>query len=541
MYAFVGALFCFVAVIIKKNKNNLKMGEWYMWTLVSEKERRKYKIIEKLLQETKPTTIRELAEFSSSSQRGISYELKELKLRLEHLNGNIQSSSAGVTLYLPNHVGLDYFQRMVFDESPGFAIIEKIFFNENLNTEELMRDLFISRTTLFRLISKLDTLLKSYGLHLKTNPYKIVGDEMVIRNFYTTYFKERYGIQEWPFSNVNFDFLEQIMVVEKQHLDIPDGPFNHHYYRILFAVSITRVMNGYSVPSSYKLPEQLRIEQYHVLEKMMSEESITQVIPEKMRKLYFSELVDWEVYFSPPLLCERMKTNFHLKNNIFQLQEMVQNLCEIFQIPIDGTDYMIIQLNTAMEFFKLLPDSEDVFHHHLFLENQHNLNRIFENEYPIFYQTTKTMLSELCKSSKIRALSDRLEILMDILLSTWNELLIKFNKKYSTCRILVFSHETVANAEQLAQSLAVIPHESIEVEVFRHSKITQDTLSYYNFDILLSTCTLFLPIEQPNLYFNDIKYSGNYNYFITFVKEVMEGNKVRYRKEINNRINAYKN
>lgn len=512
-----------------------------MWTLVSEKERRKYKIIEKLLQATKPITIRELAEFSGSSQRGISYELKDLKVRLEHLKGQIHSSSAGVTLYLPSHVGLDYFQRMAFDQSPGFAILEKIFFNKNLNSEELINGLFISTSTLCRLTSKFDELLKPYGLSLETNPYRIIGDERVIRNFYTAYFKERYSIQEWPFSNVHFDFLEQIMVVGKQYLDIPNGPFNHHHYRILFAVSITRAMNGYSVPRFYEVSEPTRVEKYHFFEKMMSEETITQAIPEKMMEMYFNVLVEWEIYFSLPLLYERMKTNLQLKTNISQLQEMVRTLSEAFQIPLDGTDYMILQLDSFMGFFTLLPDSEDTFQHLLFPANLYSLNRTFENEYPIFYQTSKAMLSELCELYGIGTSSTRLEILMDIFLSSWNDLLIQLNKKYSKCRVLVFSHETVAHAEHLAKSLALIPHDAIEIEVFHHSNITQNTLACYNFDMLLTTCTLFLPIAQPNFYFNDMKYSENYNAFIAFVKEVMEENKVRYRKQIIDRIHMYRN
>ena len=115
-----------------------------MWDLVSAQNTRKYQIIEFLFKSPRPVTIGELASALGASPRIIQYDLEQIKQYISHAKGEIISSHEGIFLYFPTSVGLDHFQRLVFDQSEGFAFLEKVFFNENMQSEDMINYLFMS-------------------------------------------------------------------------------------------------------------------------------------------------------------------------------------------------------------------------------------------------------------------------------------------------------------------------------------------------------------------------------------------------------------
>lgn len=91
------------------------------------------------------------------------------------MNGKIVSSLDGLTLQLPSNSGLDYFKRRLYDQSVGFDLLELIFFDETLTHKEISEKLFISVSSVKRLITKVRAALILYGIDLGTKPFEIVG------------------------------------------------------------------------------------------------------------------------------------------------------------------------------------------------------------------------------------------------------------------------------------------------------------------------------------------------------------------------------
>lgn len=164
-----------------------------MWNLVSLKEQCKIKIIEAFYETDEPITINTLSELTNASNRSIKNYLEELKEAMSEIGGEFVSSSEGVNFKIPINIGIDFFQKQLIRGSLGFKFLERIFFDESLTNNELVNDLYISQSTLNRTATIIDEEVKSYGLRLETSPYKITGDEQLIRNFYTTYFVEAYS------------------------------------------------------------------------------------------------------------------------------------------------------------------------------------------------------------------------------------------------------------------------------------------------------------------------------------------------------------
>lgn len=170
-----------------------------MWNLISLKEQSKMKMVEVFYTTNEPITINTLSELTNTSNRSVKNYLEELKETMSEIGGEFYSSTEGVNFKIPIHIGVDYFQRQLFRNSLGFTLLEKVFFNESLTNDQLINELYISQSTLNRIANTINEDLKPYGLKLETAPYKITGDEQLIRNFYTTYFVEAYSANEWPF------------------------------------------------------------------------------------------------------------------------------------------------------------------------------------------------------------------------------------------------------------------------------------------------------------------------------------------------------
>lgn len=96
--------------------------------------------------------------------------------------------------------------------------------------------------------------LKDYGLFLDTHPYRIKGDEFLIRRFFTSYFLEAYGHQSWPFESVDFDELNAIMDSIVRFPSIKAETVNFHKFKVFSAVNLIRENKSYDIYQS-KLAE----------------------------------------------------------------------------------------------------------------------------------------------------------------------------------------------------------------------------------------------------------------------------------------------
>lgn len=271
-----------------------------MWDLVSAQNTRKYQIIEFLFKSPRPVTIGELASALGASPRIIQYDLEQIKQYISHAKGEIISSHEGIFLYFPTSVGLDHFQRLVFDQSEGFAFLEKVFFDENMQSEDMINYLFMSESSFRRLVTRLRSSLEEFGLKLEANPYRIGGPESLIRKFFTSYFEERYSVSDWPFANVDFAFLNDAIKTGIHYFKIPVDAAQFNRYRIQLAVNVTRGMQGYQLPDLTEADEQskkIRSERFlEVLEPVRAKHDISVDTLES----YFHEFNDWEIYFSIP-------------------------------------------------------------------------------------------------------------------------------------------------------------------------------------------------------------------------------------------------
>lgn len=117
--------------------------------------------------------------------------------------GGITYKDGYINIWYHQCCGLQEVYQKALRESPSLKLLELLFFRDFSSLEELAEELFVSLSTLKRLIKKTNTYLShTFAISIVTNPVQVSGDERQIRLFYLKYFSEAYKISEWPFGDI---------------------------------------------------------------------------------------------------------------------------------------------------------------------------------------------------------------------------------------------------------------------------------------------------------------------------------------------------
>ncbi|BBM17831.1 hypothetical protein G15_1477 [Enterococcus avium] len=133
----------------------------------------------------------------------------------------------------------------ILKESPTFQLLEILFFQPGKLRTDLEKELFLSSSSLYRRIVKLNEGLEMRGLQVDRNNLTLVGaDERQVRLFMADYFLEVYDIYEWPFQLDQKKVLATINHLN-DHLELKLNFLQKTEFAFLLAVSLIRQDQGF--------------------------------------------------------------------------------------------------------------------------------------------------------------------------------------------------------------------------------------------------------------------------------------------------------
>lgn len=472
------------------------MRDFFMKELISVKDNRKYLIVETLYFAKKPCTIQYLAQKNNTSIRSTKTYLDEIKSQLNDIGGTIDASSSGIVMKLPLHIGIDYFQQHLIRNSLGFKMLELLFFNQTMTSRELEEQLFVSMSSLSRLVSQLRKILVKHGLVLDSRPYQIKGDEFLIRKFYTKYFHEAYCQTEWPFQSISENTLTKLV----QSFRLSDGmrieTLNFNKIRLFLAINIFREerekslfempLKNHNLSSSDFKNAEIKIR------KWLNSLSFSEDFTLKYTKI-FSYIY---IYYYGSYIKSDEKTQ-HKNENINKIKESLDYLSYVFDLPSDEHSHLVHKLDELMTLYSYYNSTTGLNNYLVFRPRDYSLLDIFKSSYPLFYELAERELIEICKKRNLISEQINSEELMYFLISKWEQLSFHLYNNFSRCKILLYSHINYQHGYNIKALLDSKLEDSITTELFLEPLISESALESYDFDVLVSTGTLFLDIEQP--------------------------------------------
>ena len=187
-----------------------------MRKLLDVSSQRLISILEILLENDGWTTFASLGSAIETSERTVAKDIAMLRERWgHHLNIEV-SKKNGVRLINQNISSTGAVFTDIFNDSLSLQWIRELLFHPSMSMEFYESQLFTSRSTLLRILPKINRYLSGKGMKIicENNRYDFIGDdEQYLRDFSANFLLELYGFDLNKFDiNLDLSVLRNIIL-----------------------------------------------------------------------------------------------------------------------------------------------------------------------------------------------------------------------------------------------------------------------------------------------------------------------------------------
>lgn len=461
---------------------------------------RQLTILETLYEADDWLTLSQLANLTTFPIRTLQHLIPILN---EHFQPfNIQHhSSLGYKLFIPQYLGFEYVYEKIFDNSHEFSVLEAVFFNNAISTEQLSDLLFISPATVNRAIKAINSVFKEKGLDIKITNFnhQLIGNELAIRNMMFQYLKEKYSLQTSPFP------FEQILAYQNMLNDVLSHTSLHRPYSEIeflsqiFVVVITREQAGFTL----ELMDHTALNNpiFHLL------------TAHKEYGIYFSRTTKlvWE-----PRLIEQLSApflNVHYFQHFSSLQKSAQNEPSL-QKQMDEIAILINNISQALD---ITCDSLEkitltlINHYPLFIGENHILfnprKEMLANlsaDYPKLASIIVEKLEDFAFTPTFKWDSDSLNESIFIIVTNWKNLIPQVVAIAKPLKLLLACTYEIGHANIIKEMLVARPNLHINCDISVATTFQQFINESQAYDIIICNSDKLM-LDHPNiLYFPPI-------------------------------------
>ncbi|AQY52352.1 mga helix-turn-helix domain-containing protein [Listeria weihenstephanensis FSL R9-0317] len=177
---------------------------------LDEKELREVDIIRLLGKERKYWQISELATTLNYSTSIIYNALDDIKLYLAENAPNTQlivKKSTGAFLDKPDSISLDAIIEKYMTTSMAYIILDSTFNYPHLRARQFYEQHLLTKSTFYLRLKYIENSLHTVNLNIETNPMRITGPEIWIRECYYNLYWRTYRGRIWPFRSISREVL----------------------------------------------------------------------------------------------------------------------------------------------------------------------------------------------------------------------------------------------------------------------------------------------------------------------------------------------
>ncbi|MBO0470286.1 helix-turn-helix domain-containing protein [Enterococcus sp. DIV0242_7C1] len=376
-------------------------------------------------------------------------------------------------IFFPNDTNIEYIYSCFLKNSPEFSLLHKLITGSFDSLESLSTELFISESTLRRLIRRINSHLQpDYHFEISTSPVKFVGDESSIITFTTYFLKEYYLTSEQMLLKDQLDILSELFKIfslssHPVPLNLLDADkFNFYVYSTL-----------------------LRSKQIHRFESSDQELLFfKEFLPLKIPfKRAFNVDLTYDLIFRIELLInndnymltynELIAATHYDKNKsmiVKQLNELIDYLCDTLGIQCTNYDNLLL---TLYNFTTLTYGMEFV----LFSRYKFFLNAMTDY-YPSFFNSIKNKVNELLSYTHL----EKAHEFVYYLLLNWIELqkaLYKFNPKMN---VGIYFYTDIDHNYWMKQFLKEHFSEKLSITVLYEKQSSIIRQNFKTYDLILT-------------------------------------------------------
>ncbi len=462
-----------------------------MRVLLSKRQQRQLNIIEILNESESWIHISEIAKAVKSSTRVILDDVRELK-GLDDIF-TLETSIDGIRISFLKNRSVQNYYSYILKNSPSFQILEYIFFNDSCTASQVSETLFLSVSTVRRLVAEINKgLFTRYKIQIELSPCHLVGDETEIRYFFSQYFSERMTCYEWP-----FDFSQRFLTdLIKFFADVVNITLDYpriNFCKIVTAVNIVRLRHGYKL--------NIKTQSKSIYDQLISHQNSNNVISEFEKEFNLSFdydiLADLFITFSKDdfiyshdNFLEIIKISPYMKLSYVTLETGLDKIAKAYDLEITNKGSLIVDVHNAEHMRNIQINSSFLIHDY----KKEFVKNMFDR-YPRltsgFYQMVISYRSTLNRPHDNSMITQ----LIYTLFTHWQGLRGQIQCKQLSVHIVTISSFDQYHAMFLRDSLQNIFGGIITAEAYDGLDIDAKTLSSLKCDFLVGNVNI--PVELP--------------------------------------------
>lgn len=316
-----------------------------MKKLLSAKDSRVLIMIESLKEDS--VSISKLMEMTNVSLKTMHSDIEYVNTLITPIKINKNENSI-LSLYIPKNYAINYIYPKILENSVEFLLLEKIFFNEEYTINILSEELFISPSSLRRIISRLNNVFSRLNISISLSPLRVIGNESSIRNFYIQYFLEKFPNGVYPFNDFQKKVLDLLINYYTKKNDISLNYTDLEKLRISSIVALIRMKNNHYLDFKPKINSNVSSisENNSLLNR-----SFKSVFKIPLTKAVIINIVPFlfngKFFFSYDQLVESSKTDIEVKKIKANFKLIIEKVSTKFEIPCPNKEMLQVDLCTA--------------------------------------------------------------------------------------------------------------------------------------------------------------------------------------------------
>ena len=468
--------------------------------LLSARDKRYLDILECLF-DTESLTLDDLAIITQSSKRTVQNDIHGLNGCITPL-AITTSHKTGCALIIPDNYSIDYIYQLILNQSIEYQLLEAVFFSKYDSMEACSEALFISTSSLKRLIKRINQRIVHLGFKIDTAPLDLIGDEELICQLLENYLGEKYRLGNYPFTKDQLEVVDQLVELI--------APHGYHVYQTMdylkrkLLIRIVRLKRN--------LRQNICLEGTVDLSRYASKENYERLVLAFRNAFGFRlDNEGWNFilhdFITPQILTssEEMEevsaSNLLIQNKLKKLEQLVTSISEELSIPLMNQKELVLELYNETEVRKK--------NHFFIFDRQKRFLKLFAKENPTVY-------SQLVNLPALKAglKSDKFFDVIYTLLTKWENLYHEIKKKDTEIKVGVFMDFDFNYSSFIASVLTEHFHKRVNFENVVIEDIQTLTTSQSKFSFIVTNMSHIslpkIPIVCTNLYpdatdFNKIK------------------------------------
>lgn len=457
-----------------------------MTNLLSKIENRRLKIIKILSSTDDRMTLTALSKKLDSSARVIKDDLTFLREQFKEFQIHIVKEE--IQLIYEQSKGIKHIYQKFLSHATSYQLLEIAFWEEGETIEELEEILFVSISTIYRLVKQINKVVSAFDFRVELNPIRIIGNEQNIRTYFYAYFYEKYSFTSWPFKALDEEELNTFL---EFHINLTQMKNDFAYFnkfKIIGAVNLLRfkhnhMVNTDGIETSFEdgLPD---LQPYaSIFEEF--EQAFDIHYDDIAIKQIFTSYIQSDFSMDYTHLMQRAANDKAIANEVTLITNTLEKISKENDIEIPNKEQMISAIRNIIHLDYLEPNPGYILYDHdkYFVEA---LQKEFPNFYTSIYPIVKNFRLELGKPQT----EEGLNFYIYTIFTYWKDLVTYLQLKLQKIRVIVVSDRHVTHSKIIKDFINHRFSTQIELEVYSERLMTKEHFKNLNCDLIVANFVL---------------------------------------------------